>query len=256
MPLTIQYCSDLHLEFELNTKWINRYPIKAGADILLLAGDIVPFAQINEHEDFFDYLSRNFKATYWVPGNHEYYGSDIVLRSGSVHEAIRKNVFLVNNTTVQVEDVTLICATLWSNINPDDDWAVTRAMSDFHVIANGGRRFDIAEYNRLHNIGRQFVERALADKSTVNKIVMTHHVPTFKYYPAKYMGDVLSQAFATELYDLIERSDADCWIYGHHHSNTPDFLIGDTQMLTNQLGYVKYGEHIDFSNPKTFVVGE
>ena len=255
MSITLQYCSDLHLEFELNKKWLNKYPIEVAGDVLLLAGDIVPFARIEQHNDFFDFLSRSFKTTYWVPGNHEYYGSDIIFRSGPMHEAIRDNVFLVNNTTVQIEDVTLICATLWSQINPANEWAVTRAMSDFHVIRNGGGRFDVAEYNRLHSMGRNFIEEALKDNKQAQKIVMTHHVPTFKHYPEKYRGDVLNQAFATELYDLINDTDIACWIYGHHHTNTPDFKIGSTEMLTNQLGYVKHGEHIDFRNPKTFEIG-
>jgi len=254
MPLTIQYCSDLHLEFDLNNKWIRKYPLAVNGEILLLAGDIVPFAQMEHRNDFFDFVSHNFKATYWVPGNHEYYGSDIARRNGLVMEAVRDNVFLVNNASIDIDDVTLICSTLWSRINPADELQVTRAMSDFHVINNGRGKLDIPTYNSLHEACRQFVEQAVAAAGSTHKIVMTHHLPTFMHYPEKYKADLLNQAFATELYDFIETSGIDCWIYGHHHCNIPEFKIGDTRMLTNQLGYVKYGEHRDFNGGKCFTV--
>ena len=66
-----------------------------------------------------------------------------------------------------------------------------------------------------------------------------------------YRGSDLNEAFAVELFNTIEASTIDYWIYGHHHSNTPNFTIGNTQMLTNQLGYVQNGEHQFFNAAKT-----
>lgn len=51
-------------------------------------------------------------------------------------------------------------------------------------------------------------------------------------YPEKYKGSVLNEAFATELFDLIEETEPDYWIYGHHHYNTPEYLLAKTNMLT------------------------
>lgn len=39
-------------------------------------------------------------------------------------------------------------------------------------------------------------------------------------------------------------------IYRH----TSDFEIGKTQLLTNQLGYMKYGEEVGFSIDKNFIL--
>ena len=73
-------------------------------------------------------------------------------------------------------------------------------------------------------------------------------------YPEKYRGDVLNEAFAAELYDLIEDSGPDFWIFGHHHFNGSDFEIRKTYLCTNQLGYVKFGEHQFFNPSKTISV--
>ena len=61
---------------------------------------------------------------------------------------------------------------------------------------------------------------------------------------------MLNQAFAVELFDLIEASDIACWVFGHHHTNVPEFSIGNTQIVTNQLGYVHLGEYALFNTRK------
>ena len=82
--MVLQYCSDLHLEFRENKQFINQHPLQPKAEILILAGDIVPFSEMNKRKDFFNYISGNFKISYWLPGNHEYYYSDAAERSGSI----------------------------------------------------------------------------------------------------------------------------------------------------------------------------
>ncbi|WP_457246852.1 metallophosphoesterase, partial [Pseudoalteromonas sp. SYSU M81241] len=79
-----------------------------------MAGDIVLFSTLGKFDWFFDDLSRKFQQVYWIPGNHEYYGSDIRHRTGSFKERIRDNIFLVNNQTIEVQEVELIFTTLWT----------------------------------------------------------------------------------------------------------------------------------------------
>jgi predicted phosphohydrolase len=254
MATSLQYCSDLHLEFENNSRQMNKHPLIPSADVLLLGGDIVPFANMERFNYFFDWVADNYKSAYWIPGNHEYYHSDINERTGPLHEQIRKNVFLVNNNTIAIGDTELICSTMWSKIDPMNEWAITRAMSDFHIISDGSGRLSINRYNSLHHDSLTYLLAALANSQAQHKIVLTHHVPTFMNYPPKYKGDVLNEAFATELNDLILSAQPDCWIYGHTHYNTADFSMGRTRLLTNQLGYVKYGEHSKFSRDKVLVL--
>ena len=252
MSTGFQYCSDLHLEFDLNRKRVHKYPLKIAGDILLLAGDIGLFRHPELHHDFLDFVSRNYTAVYWIPGNHEYYSGDISFRSGVLHEAVKENVFLVNNTTVKIGDTDLFCTTLWSKIDVINAVTISKVLSDFQVIANGGKRLDVEVYNGLHDSARNYLTQALFASNAANKVVMTHHAPTFMNYPGKYLGDPLNTAFVTEFFNLIEVCNAAYWVYGHTHYNTPDFKIGNTTLCTNQLGYVRHGEHKDFSNSKSF----
>lgn len=250
--MKIQYCSDLHLEFPENKEYLIENPIDPQADILILAGDIIPFAILDKHQDFLDYISDRFKLVYWLPGNHEYYYSDINSRSGFLDEMIRENVFLVNNCIKEVFGIQFIFSTLWSYISPGKQAMIQRGMSDFQVIKDQDRLLNVEHYNLLHQESLQFIQEAVARLKTNKKVVVTHHVPTSLHYPQQYINSPINEGFRTELTDYIEKSGIDYWLYGHHHSNVDNFEIGATQLLTNQLGYVHHNEHRQFNNKATF----
>jgi len=248
--MLIQYASDLHLEFPANQKFMQRQPLQAVGDVLILAGDILPFTLIEKHQDFFSFIADHFETTFWLPGNHEYYHFDIAQKSGKIHEAIRSNVFLVNNTSVMQAHVKLIFSTLWSRIRPNYQWQIENSLNDFHLIKHKGGRFSVEHYNQLHADCLTYIQQELASIATEKVAVFTHHCPTFLNYPEQYKGDALNDAFAVELFDSIEPSGIDCWGYGHHHTNTPEFNIGSTRLISNQLGYVQQNEHLMFQTDK------
>lgn len=252
--MNIQYCSDLHLEFPENKKYLQENPLKPTEEILLLAGDIIPFAAMSGANDFYDFVSDNFAQTYWIPGNHEYYHSDINNRSGVLHEKIRSNVHLVNNKFIDHQNFRLVFTTLWSNISPAKEWTIQRSMADFFVIKNKGKVFTAFDYNHLHATCKDFLTNTLQLKTEKPTIVVTHHIPTFLNYPEKYRESDLNEAFAVELFDVIESSKVNYWIYGHHHQRIPDFKIGNTILANNQLGYVNYRKHRGFVFDKTIAI--
>ena len=252
--MKLQYASDLHLEFPENKEFLKRNPLLPGGDVLLLAGDIVPFSVMDKHADFFSYISDTFQTTYWIPGNHEYYGSDISERTGNFKEKIRENLFLVNNISVIHENVKLIFSTLWTRISPEKKFEIRQRLSDFHAIKYNRKGLTPDHYNFLHEQCRSFLNEEISSPGSEKRVIVTHHVPTFMNYPEKYKGDSLNEAFAVEMFNDILISDADFWIFGHHHCEIPDFQIGTTTLTTNQLGYVKYNECPDFDAKKIVII--
>lgn len=250
MNKTIQYASDLHIEFPYNKKFLMQNPLRPVGDILILGGDIVPFAVMDKHQDFFNFLADNFAHTYWLPGNHEYYHYDLAEKSGALNENIRSNVSLVNNITVDYENVRLIFSTLWIKITQAHQWQIEKGLNDFHLIKYRGFRLTAEKYNQFFDDNLSFIQNELTKINEEKVAIFTHHCPTFMNYPEQYKESELNEAFAVELYNMIESSNIDYWIYGHHHTNTPEFFIGKTRLLTNQLGYVQQNEHQLFKTDK------
>jgi predicted phosphohydrolase len=252
--IKIQYCSDLHLEFKDNAYFIQANPLVPEGEILILAGDIVPFGMIWEANWLFDFVSANFQKTYWIPGNHEYYGGDIRAKEFSFIEPIRSNVFLINNQSVIIHDIKIIFSTLWSYIWPENILLVKSRLTDFGHIQYNGDRFTPMDFNALHLKSRRFIYDELLDNKIKNQIVVTHHVPTFNSYPPVFINSNINNAFASELSDIILETQPNFWIYGHHHRNTPAFNLGITRLLTNQLGYISYDEGSGFERAAIFTI--
>ena len=266
--MNFQFASDLHLDFAQNKKAVFKNPLSPSADTLLLAGDIMPLCDMHQHQDFLNYLSDHFKMTYWLPGNHEYFGSDLSTFPTSFEEAIRTNILLLNNKVKLIEDtagpIQLIFSTLWSHIPTHLAEIVEKRMRDFKALTHNGKEITSLEYNQLHQEALHFLDFALGESGDLNtqsgleegskltrKLVISHHLPSFLNYPKKHQNDPINAGFASNLDDFIQKAAPNAWIYGHHHSNISPFLIGKTHLYTNQLGYVKFKEGIGFNRSAT-----
>lgn len=245
--MILKYCSDLHLEFFDNADFIRDNPIEPVGEVLILAGDVTNLDKVNRHREFFDYVGDNFEQVWWVPGNHEYYHNDLAGMTGTFHQSIRTNISLLNNMTIEYKGHRLVLSTLWSQVSLMNAWRVEKSLNDFYQITLNGKRFTVPDYNDLHKKCVLFLCDELAQDFSGKTVVVTHHVPTFQYYPPEYKSDFLNEAFATDLDELILKTKPDYWIYGHHHRNIPQFKIGQTTLITNQLGYVQRDEHYRFN---------
>lgn len=254
--MNFQYASDLHLEFAQNKKVMSKKPIQPAAEILLLAGDIMPICDIAKHQDFLNYISDYFKITYWLPGNHEYFGSDLANSPISFETSIRSNIVLLNHQVKTLEDnagsIELVFSTLWSSISPNLYEIVSKRMRDFSQIQFKGKNISPEAYNQLHQDSVDFLSKSLQTtqseanpgqvSKTARKMVISHHLPSFMNYPKKHQKDPINTGFASDLDDFIVKMAPKAWIFGHHHFNIPPFFIDKTQLFTNQLGYIKYKE--------------
>jgi hypothetical protein len=153
-----------------------------------------------------------------------------------------------------LDGIRFIFTTLWSSISPENQWHMHHNMSDFRVIKFNNEIFSIYDFNALHEECKSFLLQELNKEFAGKTVVVTHHVPTLLNYPSRYKTSVLNQAFAVEMFDLIEDSSIDFWIYGHSHMNTPEFMIGNTHLLTNQLGYVSHFEHQQFQKDRIILI--
>ena len=120
----IRYFSDLHLEFIKHDKileFISKIP--SGIDeICILAGDIGNPYERN-YDIFMKFISKNFKKTFVIPGNHEYYNKK--KRIPQTNEFMKlyfekfNNIRFLNNSYEIYENVCFIGTILWSKIiNP------------------------------------------------------------------------------------------------------------------------------------------
>jgi predicted phosphohydrolase len=135
--MRIQYCSDLHLKF------LTKNPLKVSGDILILAGDIVPFHDDFLNYSFFNYISDSYQWVFWLPGNHEFYYKDISEFNTSYNISIRKNISFVNNINIQLENIKFVFSTLWSKISSDKEKIIEQCISDFGCISNKNKNLNI-----------------------------------------------------------------------------------------------------------------
>ncbi len=247
----IQYCSDLHLEFADNWRYLKQNPLEVSGDILILAGDIGYLGDDNYSvHPFWDWVSDNYEQVIVALGNHEFYKSyDIsTLEDGACFE-IRDNVKAYYNSVVKINDIDIIVSTLWAYIPFEDAYYTEQCISDFRRIQYRGETLTSTDFNREHQRCKEFVFRAVKESDAAHKIVVSHHVPSFLMLSPEFKGSKANGAFTVELFNEICDSNIDYWIYGHSHRNI-DCVIGKTRCISNQLGYVAMEDISSFDRAK------
>ncbi len=251
--MKIQYCSDLHIELELNREYLINNPLKVSGEILILAGDIIPLHNDTFNNTFFNYISDNYKQVFWVPGNHEFYHKDLAEFSHSYNLKSRSNVNLVNNISVEYNDIQFVFSTLWSKISAENEKNIEQKVSDFDCIINKNRNFRAADMNELHQKSLEFIKDSLQHRKK-KTVVVTHYLPSNQCNSQVHKYSPINEAFCVELTDYIEECGANFWIYGHSHFNQKPLFIGKTILLTNQLGYLQWNEHGTFKDNAYFSI--
>lgn len=245
--MKIQYLSDLHLEFynDDHISIIEKYIDTKDTDVLILAGDIDVWSVGWESSPIYNWFSKNFKHTIYIPGNHEYYPKKVKLSKKPINYKIRDNVYIIDNDYIDIDNVRFIGSTLWSNIFPDKEFQIMKSMNDFKKIQQDeintsfgyeSYKLSVPFLNEVNKISKDFIFNNLSNEK--NNLVITHHLPSFSCISPVYKGNVLNSAFANNDLDYkIMDSNIKYWIYGHSHGNMDDFYLNNTMLTANQLGY-------------------
>ena len=251
--MKIQYASDLHLEFAQNWQFLKSHPLEVAGDILVLAGDI-GYLDDNTYtlHPFWDWAADNYQQVLVVPGNHEFYNYyDIATIKGGLLLEIRPNVKVYYNEVVRIGEAEIVLSPLWARIPLQDAFVTESGVNDFRRILYNQERLTFTAFNAEHDRCVQFIKDASREVSDATRIIVTHHVPSFQLSSPDFKESRINGAFVSDEDDLIENSKASHWIYGHSHRNI-NAKIGNTQCLSNQLGYSFLGEHTVF-NPSAVV---
>jgi predicted phosphohydrolase len=248
--MKVRYFSDIHLEFIKPNK-IEKFiqKITPGIDeICILAGDIGNPYQKN-YDIFMNFISKNFKKTFYIAGNHEYYNKiKTIQETNEFMEDYFKqfnNIRFLNNNYEIYDNYCFIGTTLWSKItNPNYE------INDIYSIPN----FNYIEYNRLNMLSVDFLQDIL--QKNENCIIITHHVPSNSLIDIKYKTEKMipyNQWFYCNMDDLIEinKNKIKYWIYGHTHTPS-NVIINEIPFLCNSIGYPNENSILDFQ--KNFTI--
>ena len=248
--IRIQYVSDLHLEFPKNRQWIANHPLEVTGDILLVAGDTAYLDLPNSECDtysayqFWDWASEHYNQVIVCLGNHDFYGYyDLSSIPNGFCKQIRQNVHAYYNSVVHLENIDIIVSTLWSKIEPHNAFQTEQSVSDFFRIMYGEHRLTAEDFNHEHERCLAFIKQAVSESDAKKIIVLTHHVPTLLCTAGEFLNSTINGAFTVELGNYIADSKINYWIYGHSHRNIKA-QIGDTLIMSNQLGYLSHSEHL------------
>lgn len=270
MKITI--CSDLHLEFGPTT-----IENKDNADVLVLAGDVVPAKVLNKTyepnsynyeiqkraQELFDTSSKEFETVVWVAGNHEFYGGKWnstldTLRDWTVDHY--SNLYFLEDNHITVDGVNFYGCSLWTsqnNLDPLTMQHIEWSMNDYKQITYDGstyRKLKSKDTIQRHQASKMLM-REFLNKNNSTTVVVTHHAPSsLSRHPRYSVNDTVNWAYFSNLEeDILDFPQIALWCHGHTHE-PHDYNIGNTRVVCNPRGYHNYETRSELFEPKTLKI--
>lgn len=270
--MKFKIASDFHSEFyygendEKFKRILNNYFPENEDDketILLLAGDIGTYKNYEDtYRRIFNMLSKRFKKVICVPGNHSWYKSEVWGMEKDFFKSIilPKNVHYMDDDALMLDKNTMVIGScLWTDFDNENPMIMMQAqngMNDYNLIRHGYQDpADVSVYSQYHKKtiqasdvlekhkkSKEFIIGMLneANKMGVkNKIIVSHHAPTFQSVDGRYRDDRLNGAYCTNLEYLMKEYDVTLFVHGHMHC-TNDYMVDNTRVICNALGYHNY----------------
>lgn len=251
--MRIRLLSDLHHEFQRDT-YIQTYFEYAGEDVLVLAGDIAS-GSTNVYDVIKRFKHAGFKNIVYVPGNHEYYGTDIRDFDAKMTLRAEKDEALhfLNPGFTIINDVVFVGGALWTDFRGDAN-AMDSAeyfITDFRLI----KSFSPERAVLMFNQHIKFIESICKMFPSNKKVVVTHFLPAIECISPRFAnsGSLLNNYFANNLSEFIETLDNTTWMFGHTHDSI-DLNIGSTRLICNPYGYHNREANYEFDPRKTIEI--
>lgn len=211
------------------------------AELLILAGDIHTGVKAIRH-------FRNWPVpVLYVPGNHEFYGQTWEdVRKRLREETTGTSIQVLDNDAQVIGGVRFLGATLWTDFAIDRARPALSAMElvgtylkDFFEIQTRSAEASTGLITPAmiladHQASRTWLEGELRREFIGKTVVISHHAPHRLSVHRKYVGHPLTPAFASDLSDLMPRTDI--WIHGHSHDSF-DYQVGRCRVVSNPAGY-------------------
>jgi len=238
--MQINFASDIHLE--ICKKPMFQSYLKGG-DVLILAGDITSYP--NFIRDFKWINSLDFEHIIYICGNHEFYNGDLFQTKEEIKNIVSKydKIHFLDNESIEINGVKFIGSTLWTDFDNNDPVtkvACERGLNDYYYIHKGTKLIKANDALKEYNESVNFLKTSLQDIDKEKTVVVTHHTPSYKSCSEFFEGDILNGGYHNSLEELILETQPKYWIHGHTHSAV-DYMIGDTRVLCNALGYNDIG---------------
>lgn len=220
--------SDLHLEFD--DRWELYVQSLADqnpdVDVCALAGDIASCSMLSE---VYAAFARRFKHIVAVPGNHEFYGASFKQVQDVIAESMAKyrNLHVLQNNTVMIENQRFVGSTLWFK-DRADNFMFEHTMNDFRLI------HEFRDWVYVENIEAR---RFLAEAISADDVVVTHYIPSHSVVAPEYQN-ADNRFFVTEMGALLSVPKA--WVHGHTHTSSDQTLESGTRVICNPRGYHGY----------------
>ena len=237
--MKFQILSDQHIEFSKNLKYfINRCHPRA--DNLIIAGDLCPHKDPIRYNFINNRILPKWKNTILIPGNHEFYGSDIKDEFFGSQEQTFEHVNgnkleYVNNKVIELHGIYFICTTLWSYVDPVNAFEIQNGVNDYHQIEH----LTVEVMNDFHAANREFFVDALNTIPEGKRcVVISHHVPSYNFISKRWRGNRLNDAFSADMDVFIMQygHKISRWIHGHSHDYL-DEIVNGIRFIRNPMGY-------------------
>lgn len=244
--------SDLHLEFGLL-----QHPIIAPeADVCVVAGDVLTKG-ILPSLMWLDENIAHLMPVVFVAGNHEFY-HDFFQNSLEAASRFRgsNRLHFLEDASVEIDNVVFMGATLWTDFDVlGEGWSehamrrAAEAMGDYKLVKYQKNPFmglRPAHTFQKHARSRRFLEKSLALSADKKAVVVTHHAPSIRSVEERYVNDLLTPSYASNLESLMSGIGSPAlWIHGHIHHKA-DYRFDATRVICNPRGYPRERCHEDF----------